>query len=269
MTLKLIHFTDIHFDIQHAEACEAAAAFAHEQKVDLVVISGDVTQKGYVKEFRSAAAWMKLLPQPQMVCPGNHDVPYYASLGRIAWPWARFDRMVGDGWRRGLELPGLAVQALNTARGLQLRLNWSKGVVDLSDLDAAIGRLQAAPLESLRVFVCHHPLVEVTGGPMTGEVKRGHHAAERLCQGEVDLIMSGHIHAPFATLLPFGDGKTLATGASTLSVRERGAAPGFNLLEVDDALITVRAFGWRQDHFAVERTWAFSRRVRAPQRAAA
>lgn len=269
MTLRLVHFTDVHFDIEHRDACEAAVAFTQEVKPTLVVISGDITQKGYVKEFRSAAAWMGRMPKPQIVCPGNHDVPYYASLGRIAWPWARFDRMAGDAWRKGLELPGLAVQALNTARGLQLRLNWSKGVVDLSDLDAAIARLHAVPAEALRVLVCHHPLVEVTGGPMTGEVKRGHAAAERLCQAEVDVIMTGHIHSPFATHLPFGDGMTLATGASTLSVRERGAAPGFNMIEADDRMITVRAYGWRDGRFAVERTWAFSRRQRGDRRAAA
>jgi hypothetical protein len=53
--------------------------------------------------------------------------------------------VIGPSWRHGLTLPGLAVQALNSARGLQLRLNWSKGVVDLGDVDAAIAKLRQSP----------------------------------------------------------------------------------------------------------------------------
>lgn len=264
MSLRLLHFTDVHFGIENPAAVEAAAAYAHEAKPDLVIVSGDITQQGFRQEFRAAAAWLQRMPQPTICCPGNHDVPYYHTIGRLAYPWRRFDRVIGRGWREGLTLPGLAVQTLNSARGLQLRMNWSKGVVDLSDLDVAVRRLQAAPPGDLRVFVCHHPLVEVTGGPMTGEVKRGKEAAERLCRGQVDLIMSGHIHAPFAYALPYGDGKTIATGAGTLSLRERGAAPGFNRLEIDDDIVAVSAMAWRDGAYAVERTWALPRRRRTP-----
>ena len=262
MSLRLLHYTDVHFGVEHVDACEAAVAYAHGCTPDLVVVSGDVTQKGYPREFRAAAAWMKRLPSPQVTCPGNHDVPYHDMFGRAAYPWARFDHHMGRSWRDGVRLPGLALETLNSARGFQLRMNWSKGVIDLSEVDTAIDRLQAAPADAIRIFICHHPLVEVTGGPMTGETKRGREAAERLCAGEVDLIMTGHIHAPFAYALPFGDGKTLATGASTLSTRERGAAPGFNVLEIDAETVTVKAVGWKDGAFATERTWVLPRRMR-------
>ena len=268
MSLRLLHFTDVHFGVEHPEAVEAAVAYAHDVKPDLVVVSGDITQKGYSREFRAAAAWLKRLPKPQITCPGNHDVPYYDMLGRVAYTWARFDSFVGPHWRHGMTLPGLAVQSMSSARGLQLRLNWSKGVVDLSDVDTAVKRLQTAPADALRVFVIHHPLVEVTGGPMTGEVKRGKEAAERLCAGGVDLIMTGHIHAPFAYRLPYGDGATVATGASTLSLRERGAPAGFNHLEIDGETIVVKALAWRGGGFEPDRTWALPRRVRGQQAAA-
>ena len=268
MSLRLLHFTDVHFGIEHKSAVEAAVAYSHDAKPDLVVVSGDITQKGYPREFRAATEWLKRLPAPQITCPGNHDVPYHDLLGRVAYPWARFDKFVGPHWRHGTTLPGLAVQSMSSARGLQLRLNWSKGVMDLSDVDTAVQRLQQAPGDALRVFVVHHPLVEVTGGPMTGEVKRGKDAAVKLCEGGVDLIMSGHIHAPFAYRLPYGDGATIATGASTLSLRERGAAPGFNQLEVDDDTVVVKAIAWRGDRFETERTWALPRRERTAKRPA-
>jgi 3',5'-cyclic AMP phosphodiesterase CpdA len=171
--------------------------------------------------------------------------------------------VVGTTWRQGVNLPGLAVQALNSARGLQLRLNWSKGVVDLGDVDTAVARLRQAPAGDFRVFVLHHPLVEVTGTPMTAETQRGRAAAEALCAGEVDLIMTGHIHSPFANALPYGDGKTIATGASTLSRRIRGTPAGFNQIDIDEDTVTVTAQAWKNGAFCTERTWVLSRRVRA------
>jgi 3',5'-cyclic AMP phosphodiesterase CpdA len=98
---------------------------------------------------------------------------------------------------------------------------------------------------------------------MTAETQRGRAAAEALCaRGDVDLIMTGHIHSPFANALPFGDGKTIATGASTLSMRERGTPAGFNQIDVDADTVTVTAMGWKADAFCTERTWVLSRRVR-------
>ena len=262
MSIRLLHFTDVHFGIEDTAACDLAVDFAHAARPDLVVVSGDITQKGLRGEFRDAAAWLARLPKPQIICPGNHDVPYYHTIGRIAYPWRRFDRVIGTAWRHGVNLPGLAVQSLNSARGLQLRLNWSKGVVDLSDVDTAIARLRRAPAEALRVFVLHHPLVEVTGTPMTAETQRGRAAAEALCAGEVDLIMTGHIHSPFANTLPYGDGKTIATGASTLSRRIRGTPAGFNQLDIDEDTVTVTAMAWKNGGYCTERTWVLSRRVR-------
>mgnify|MGYP002653907479 CR=1 FL=1 len=141
MSLRLLHFTDVHFGVEHVAAVEATVAYAHEVKPDLIVVSGDITQKGYRREFAAAKAWLDRLPQPQITCPGNHDVPYYDLLGRIAYPWARFDKFVGPHWRHGVTLPGMAVQSMSSARGLQARMNWSKGVMDLADTDAAIARL--------------------------------------------------------------------------------------------------------------------------------
>jgi 3',5'-cyclic AMP phosphodiesterase CpdA len=69
MTLRLIHMTDIHFTIEHKAAMEAATAFAHETPHDLLVVSGDVTQRGLPCEFEAFAAWLQTAPKPQIVCP--------------------------------------------------------------------------------------------------------------------------------------------------------------------------------------------------------
>jgi predicted phosphodiesterase len=49
----------------------------------------------------------------------------------------------------------------------------------------------------------------------------------------VDLIMTGHVHNPFAVPLPFGDHLTYAVGAGTLSTRLRGVPASFNQITVE------------------------------------
>ncbi|HEX8570615.1 MAG TPA: metallophosphoesterase [Caulobacteraceae bacterium] len=267
MTVRLIHFTDIHFGAVNMQAVEAATAFAHETEHDLLVISGDITQTGRPAEFEACAAWMTGLP-PHIVCPGNHDTAYYNVWLRIVAPWARYRRWIGateDVEHRGA---GLSVRTLNTARGIQFRRNWSKGAADLKDFDAA-GRAVAAASApgDLRVIVCHHPLMEVLGEPITGEVTRGRAAATVLNRHAIDVVMTGHLHVPFAATFPCGDERTHCVGASTLSLRERGVPIGFNVVEAEDDVIRVRAMGWNGSSFDLVKSWSLPRRRRdaAPQ----
>ena len=109
-------------------------------------------------------------------------------------------------------------------------------------------------------FLAHHPLTEMIGGPMTGKVWGGEAAAKALAECKVDLVLSGHIHAPFALPYPFGDERTYAAGAGTLSVRERGVPAGFNVVEADQAEIRVQALAWMGSPFETSRTWALERR---------
>ena len=96
---------------------------------------------------------------------------------------------------------------------------------------------------------------------MTARVRGGESAARRLCDSRTDLILTGHIHSPFAMALPYGDGRTYAVGASTLSVRERGSPAGFNVLEFDTRTIKVQALAWTGSAFEPWRDWSFPRRA--------
>ncbi len=262
--MKLIQVSDIHFGGENKEAVEAATARILEEAPDLVVVAGDLTLDGKTTEFDAAAAWLDRLPRPMLVAPGNHDTPFVGPrelLERFTRPWRRFTDRFGteDGaaWRG----PGIVVSSLNSARAAQARMNWSKGAVARRQVRRVVEELAAAPAGDLRIVVCHHPLMEILGGPMTAEVHGGVDAANHFVQAGVDLILSGHIHMPFVNAIPFGDGKTQAVGSGTLSLRERGAAPGFNVIKVEPGCVRIAALAWDRGRFDVWRTWACDRRA--------
>ena len=261
--IRLAHLSDIHFGGENVGAVEAAVERLRQETLDAVIVSGDLTQFGEKAEFALAAAWLERLPGPVLVVPGNHDAPYLAWFERFVAPFARYEAAIGGAEAQTHRAPGLAIYGLNTARGVQPRANWSKGQISRRQAKDAVDWFAEAPRDDLRILVCHHPLIEMIGGPMTARVWGGPRAAETLVQARVDLVLSGHIHAPFAWPYPCEDRRTYGVGAGTLSVRERGVPAGFNLIEIDETEIRVIALAFERIAYQPFRTWALDRRPAA------
>ncbi|HPA37158.1 MAG TPA: metallophosphoesterase [Phenylobacterium sp.] len=255
--IRIAHLSDIHFGDENAAAVEAATAWLAADPPDLTIVSGDLTRFGEKDEFATAAAWLRRLPEPRLVTPGNHDAPYLAWVQRLFRPFARYEAVIGPAEAVQWLGQGLAVYGLNTARGVQPRANWSKGQISARQVDAALAWFAKAPTDWARILVVHHPLVEMIGAPMTGRVWGGAAAAARLAQAGIAMVLSGHVHAPF--LLPFPQGRMAAVGAGTLSVRERGVPASFNLIEIDEAEIRVSALAWTGTRFEPFRAWGHTR----------
>ena len=259
-TIRIAHLSDIHFGMENAAAVAGAEEWLSLHKPDLSVITGDLTSGGAMTEFVSAAKWVNRLAGPTVVVPGNHDTPYLGLWERLTAPFARYTQSLGRPddlvWATG----GISVAGINTARGMQFRANWSKGAIRGSQYKTALAHLHAREFGGLSVVAIHHPLVDMIGGPMTAKVHGGQAAARAFCGGGVDLILSGHIHVPFATAVSYDDCLTYAVGAGTLSIRERGVPPGFNLIEADDHMINVTALAWVGNRMEPWRNWAFARR---------
>jgi 3',5'-cyclic AMP phosphodiesterase CpdA len=258
---RVLHFSDIHFGAENVEAVAAALAFAHAQPSDLMLVTGDITQSGETREFEAAAAWFRALPQPLFVIPGNHDTPYWDLIARLAWPWRRYEKIIGHPSNdHQFQTAAVAVRGVNTARAAQLRLNWSKGAIDLEQTRRAARALSEAPAKALKIIACHHPLIEMEGAPMTGDVRCGRAAAEIFAASGVDLVVTGHVHVPFALEIPIGDRRSHAVGAGTLSLRERGAPAGFNEIVWDEKDIRVSAMAWSGRGYEAAQQWTYKRR---------
>ena len=258
MTLRLAHLSDIHFGGEDPAAVEAAVAFVRTFDPALVIVTGDLTLNGKPREFLAARDWLARLPQPLLVTPGNHDTPYWNLPLRAVIPFNRYRRYIGEPDQAAFDAPGLSARAVNSARGGQLRLDWSKGVVDRQEVEQA-ARQMAAATGALKIFACHHPLIDLEGMPVTGGVRRGKAAAATLAAAGIDLILTGHVHNPFAVAIPRGAGRTYAVGAGTLSRRTRGTPIGFSTITADADTLAVTALGWNGARYEPFRTWGLPR----------
>ena len=261
---RLVHISDVHFGGEDKAAAEGALAYVAEMSPDLVIFTGDFTLNGLPREFEAARRWFGRLPAPKLATPGNHDTPYWNIPLRALTPFNRYRHYIGPPGSGLYEGGDLSVRMINTSRGAQPRPDWSKGAINLATARAQTDALARSTRGRLRVIGCHHPLIEVADTPVTGGVHRGQLAAEMFAGGGVDLILTGHVHNPFAVAMPFADRMTYAIGAGTLSVRTRVTPPGFNVLTVNRETVEVEAMGWTRSGFDACETWTLKRRVIAP-----
>ncbi len=121
---RLIHLSDLHFGAHDPRLVEAVEQRIHEEKPDLVVVSGDFTQRARTEQFREACEFLERLRDAGhevLGVPGNHDVPLYDVLRRFLSPLTRYKRFIDDELCPFHEVAGATVLGINTARSHDLQ----------------------------------------------------------------------------------------------------------------------------------------------------
>ncbi|MDX2277120.1 MAG: metallophosphoesterase [Hyphomonadaceae bacterium] len=225
--MLLVHLTDLHFGCADEQALAAAAKYIQRAKPDAVIVSGDISTIGLQSELNAACEWMRSLGPPVVVTPGNHDVPYYNPLGRLLFCWDRYDRATTGLIKSEWHTPDFSIIPINTARGLQMRLNWAQGAISHSQIEAASRALQQAAPGALKIVVTHHPLDWPNDAPIKGVTINGARAMGQLTQAGAELFLSGHLHFASARMI---QRRALSISSGTLSQRVRHEPCAYTVL---------------------------------------
>ena len=242
----LVHLSDVHFD--HVDAAVVAAIVPLIQGLapDLVVVSGDLTQRAKPAQFRAARHFLDALPKPQIVVPGNHDIPLYNLFQRFLQPLSKYRRFISRELEPFYADDEIAVAGVNTARSLTFK----DGRISEAQMQQLHDRL--APLDDKinKIIVTHHPLdlpENADDGELVGRAKQ---AMEVFRRAGADTLLSGHLHASHvggtAQRYPMAGFNALVVQAGTAtSTRGRGETNSFNRLRIDGDLIEVERWAWQ------------------------
>jgi 3',5'-cyclic AMP phosphodiesterase CpdA len=227
-TFRIAHVSDLHCGDPHfvPSLMERAISEINELGPDLVVCSGDLTAFGFKPEFAQAKAYLDRIEcEATVVVPGNHDA---RNVGYV-----HFEEMFGER-NSVLRVDGVMVVAVDSTE---------------PDLDnGEIGRGQYPWIEEqfaedadVRVFVLHHPLLPVPGtGRERNIVYDAGDAIECLQRADVDLVLCGHKHVPYAWRL---EDMFIVNTGTVSSLRLRGnTRPCYNVIEVTGTHVDV----WRK-----------------------
>ena len=235
MTL-LMHVSDPHFGAERVPVVAALEALVREQRPDVMLLSGDITQRATRAQFAAARRFVDRLALPALVAiPGNHDIPLFNLAARLLWPYARYAQAFGPDLEPQFENPQVLVLALNTTR----RWRHVDGELSAAQIERVARRCEQAPAAQWRIVVVHQP-VAVPRPQEVHNLLHGREAAvRRWSAAGVDLVLGGHIHLPFVlplheqlTGLPRRLGAVQAGTAVSKRVRAE-AGNSVNLIRID------------------------------------
>ena len=260
---RLIHLSDLHFGAHEPKLVEAVESRIHEAKPDLVVISGDFTQRARTEQFKEACRFMTRLKDAGhevLGVPGNHDVPLYDVLRRFLSPLTRYKRYIDGTLCPFHELDGAAVLGINTARSLTFK-DGRLSTEQIEFIQSTFAKARPKP----RILVTHHPLfaLPVDDGPALGKaIGRQELALDAIAEAGVDLLLAGHNHRASthsARDLATRAGPALVIQAGTAtSTRLRDEEQSFNRIDIAGERVTLTVQRWQGQAFVSgdEQTYA-------------
>lgn len=243
----LVHLSDLHFGRVDEQLLAPLRATVHGLQPDVVVVSGDLTQRARRGQFAEAGSYLATLPQPQIIVPGNHDIPLYNVLARFLTPLDNYQHYISDDLTPEYIDNEIAVLGLNTARSLTFK----DGRVNREQIAALHERFDKLPRHLTRVVVTHHPFDLPEHFAEDDLVDRAGMAMEAFSQCGVDLLLAGHMHTSHSHAsddrYKIGGYAALVVQAGTAtSTRGRGESNSFNVLRVEPSRIEVERYSWDQ-----------------------
>ncbi|HEY9231987.1 MAG TPA: metallophosphoesterase family protein [Blastocatellia bacterium] len=244
----LVHLSDLHFGRVDPAIIEPLIATINDLKPHLIAVSGDLTQRARNEQFKQAREFLDRLPAPQVVVPGNHDVPLHNVFARFATPFDKYRRWIGDDLEPVYEDDEMVVMGINTAR----RLTIKDGRINRRQIAEMRERLCGYEDAMMKIIVTHHPFDLPAGADAGDRVGRARLALEMLAECGADMFLAGHLHlghtGKTAMRYPAGDRNAIIVQAGTAtSTRGRGELNSFNVIRIEADEIRVERLAWQAE----------------------
>ncbi|MET0249846.1 MAG: metallophosphoesterase [Sphingobium sp.] len=236
---RIAHLSDLHFGREDPHIVDATIDWLSAHRPDLVVISGDFTQRARVAQFRAAAAYLERLRAVGLrvlAIPGNHDVPLYDVIRRFGAPLERYKRYIAAELCPWFEDDEVAILGINTARSLTIK----DGRINREQMRMVRSRFENVAPSKTRLLVTHHPLFAMPigeGGELSEAVGRHEDAVKAVSEAGIHIALAGHFHQTFAEaaqrMAEDAGGALVIQAGTATSTRLRNDEPqSFNWLHV-------------------------------------
>jgi 3',5'-cyclic AMP phosphodiesterase CpdA len=271
----LVHLSDLHFDLINPQIVSAVRAKIEETRPDILVVSGDFTQRARRREFKNARAFLDTLPGRKIVVPGNHDVPLWNVLARFLFPLANYRRFISEELLPFYADEEIIIVGINTARSLTFK----GGRINRRQVNGVEKLLCAVKDNVIKIVVTHHPFDLAPNYPGRELVGRAAMAMEQLAACGADLLLAGHLHDAYTggTAKRYrirGYSALVVQAGTAISTRLRGSTNSFNILRIDPPKVAVEVLAWNSaiNQFIVDEAKLYARqpgegwvRLGAPQ----
>lgn len=239
----IVHISDMHFGKIDTSCINPMLRAINSVKPDLVIVSGDSTQRARVKEFEGIEKFLRNLEHPHLIIPGNHDIrPLYNPIARIADPYDLYKKYVCETLEPAFVDDEIAVASVNTVRTSAIK----DGRVNKRQILSLAKWFNRYDGNRIKIVVTHHPFDMPPDWSKQKLARRAEMAVHALADADIDLYLSGHYHhssiAHTAERYDIENYSAVASQAGTVSVRQRKEVQSFNLIIIDHPTIRIDTY---------------------------
>ncbi|HIF34032.1 MAG TPA: 3',5'-cyclic-nucleotide phosphodiesterase [Planctomycetaceae bacterium] len=245
--LTVLHISDLHFGPPYREQIgEKLLELTPQLRPDVIVISGDFTQRAKDEQFREASEFIKRLPDvPQVVVPGNHDVPLYRVAERFRNPHGLYQQHIHPELNHVVTVDGAMFVALDSTAP---RTAITNGRIRQDQLEFCCDWFAGAEAGAARIVVAHHPFASAPDYAHDARMPRLKSVLQRFTELGVDMILGGHLHRAYIgnslDVIETDHDRSILIVQSGTSTSRRGRARetnknSFNLITIDSDHIDV------------------------------
>lgn len=252
----IAHISDLHFGTEDPAIAAGLKEDLRAQDPSLVAVSGDLTQRARGGQFRAAKEFLDQLPKPQVIVPGNHDVPLYDVFRRFLSPLGRYKRIISDVIDPCYEDSEIILTGINTARSL----TWKSGRISLQQMEGMRRQICPPGGDRFKIVMTHHPFIPPPGDRVHAIdlVGRAALALPIMDECGVDLLLAGHLHHGYSgdvrTYYPATSRSIIVVQAGTaISRRVRTEPNGYNILRLDRTTIEIEVRIWDRSRFVKDK----------------
>jgi 3',5'-cyclic AMP phosphodiesterase CpdA len=235
MNTSIAHISDTHFGTEVAEVVAALRETLITLNPDILILSGDITQRAHVQQFKAASDFVESLPiKTKLAVPGNHDIPLFNLFERFLTPYKHYQNAFGareTTWHN----EDLGIVCYDATHPMRHKM----GKLEPKALLRGIEELKKTMPKDAVILACaHQPLVTSWEEDKRETLINREETAKLWAEAGVDIVMSGHVHVPILTTtrkrFPELSRHFVLAGAGTaVSHRVRSGAPNsFNMLNI-------------------------------------
>ena len=238
----LVHISDIHFGRVDYAIVGRLREKITELAPDLIIVSGDLTQRARSAQFIEARDFLETLPQPQIVVPGNHDIPMHNVFARFVAPLEKYKKYITGDLQPFFADEEIAVVGVNTARSLTIK----DGRINDEQIAGIRRKMCGLDNRMLKIVVTHHPFDLPEGFDEDDVVDNAQRAMPQIADCGADVFLSGHLHVSHISStanrykLDSGHNALVIQAGTATSTRGRGEANSFNVIEFEHPRLIVK-----------------------------
>lgn len=256
----IAHISDLHFGKVDNILADKLKEDLNSIKPNLLVISGDLTQRARTNQYIQAKEYLEKLPKPQLVIPGNHDIPLFDLFSRFFFPLTRYKKYITENLAPLFRDEEIAVYGINTARSL----TWKSGRISIDQINDMQQKLCPVPKDIFKVVVTHHPFIPPPEDQGIKLVGRSVRALKIIDKCYIDLLLAGHLHNGYTgdvrTFYPKRERSVIVAQAGTaISNRVREEPNAYNLIKVESRRMEITERWWNGKEFQNKNTTIYTK----------